>query len=113
MARTLRQVIPKAPPQYDQTYITQLADAINRYIFQREAQGEMIAARFVATNVPSTVPRTGPPAVPADDVHGLPTGTICLKHVPGTTGDGGLFLTVVTPQDLFTPPKGIVHRSVK
>ena len=115
MARVLRQVLPKAPTEYDQNYISQLADAINRYIVQREAQAEVIAARFVATDVPSDVARAGPPAIPADDVSTLATGTLILRQVPGTSGDAGLFLTVVTPQDTFTPPVGMraEHRSVK
>jgi len=83
MARVLRQVIPKAPTEYDQNYISQLADAINRYIVQREAQAEVIAARFVMTDVPSEEPRTGPPAVLPDDIGTLSTGTLVLRQVPG------------------------------
>lgn len=116
MARVLRQIIPKAPTEYDQNYIQALADAINRYIVQREAQAETIAARFVMTDVPADVARPGPPAIAADDVSTLATGTMILRQVPGTSGEAGLFLTVVTPQDRYVPPpSGPVapHRSVK
>jgi hypothetical protein len=71
MARTVRQTLPKPPPIYDQGYIAQLADAVNEYMFQREALGEQISGRFVMTN---------PVSIPGDlpDTKTLATGTLYL-----------------------------------
>lgn len=89
--RQIRQQLPKAPPTYNQEYISQLADAVNDYMIQATALGEVAAARFVCV-APITVP------VDMPDVSTLPTGTFYLKQVPGAPA-GTYFLTVVTPQD--------------
>jgi hypothetical protein len=89
MARTVRQKLPAPPPAYDQAYIGRLVEAVNRYMLQREAQGEMIAARFVMTDalrVPADIP----------DVSTLPTGALYLTQVGGA---GPYFLTVVNEGD--------------
>jgi len=91
MARTVRQALPQPPPAYDQAYLAQLAEAINYYMFQREAPGELIAARFILVD---------PLHVPGDQatMAGLPTGMLVLKPFPGQPA-GTYYLTVVTPQD--------------
>jgi hypothetical protein len=68
VARIVKQNLPQPPPEYSQEYIAQLADAVNRYMIQREAQGEMIAARYIMTD---------PVSIPGDlpDTSTLPTGT--------------------------------------
>lgn len=92
MARQVRQTLPQAPAKYDQAYIAQLADAVNRYMYQREAPAEIIAARVVLTD---------PPQIPTTDwpgTSGLATGTLYLKQVPGGASTD-LFLTVVKQGD--------------
>jgi len=95
MARVVRQTLPEAPPVYDQAYVAQLANAINRYMVQRESLGESIAARFIMTDLVRV--GTGPDDYP--DTKQLATGTIYLKQVPGAPA-GTYFLTVVTEGDL-------------
>jgi len=91
MARAIRQSLPKPPPTYDQAYMAQLADAVNRFMFQETAPGEIIAARFIVVQ---------PIHVPGDQATtaGLPTGTIILKPFPGQPA-GTYYLTVVAPGD--------------
>ena len=72
MARQVRQTIPRPPAEYDQDYIARLVDAVNNYMFQREAQGEMIAGRYICTSMPSNV----------DGTANLPTGTLYTKPCP-------------------------------
>ena len=91
MARVVKQNLPQPPETYDQDYIAQLVGAVNRYMVQREAQGEMVAARFIMTD-PISVPGDYPTTA------GLPTGTIYLKQVPGAPA-GTMFLTVVGKGD--------------
>jgi hypothetical protein len=90
MARSVRQSIPKAPAAYDQQHAAQTAAALDRYMVQREALGEVVAGRFILTD---------PIRIPADQATtaGLPLGTIYLKEV--TPGSGNYFLTVVTGSD--------------
>jgi len=91
MARSVRQVLPDPPPAYDQAYLAQLADAVNHFMFQATAPGEVIAARFIMI-LPIHVP--GDQATTA----GLPTGTLILKPFPGQPA-GTYYLTVVAPGD--------------
>ena len=97
MARSVRQTLPEPPPVYDQAYIAQLANAVNRYMIQRES-GELIAARVVLTNPPTIGAATPayPEALP--DASTLSTGTLYLID-PATAPAATRFLTVVTPQD--------------
>jgi len=67
MARLVKQALPQPPAQYDQQYLAQLVDAVNRYMFQREALAELIAARFIMTD-------------PPDTTVGSPVGTCYLKN---------------------------------
>lgn len=92
MARTVRQRLPDPPPTYDQAYIGKLAEAVNRYMLQREAPGEVIAARFILVD-PLRVPTDIP------DVSTLPTGMIYLAKPPGWATGDPYFLTIVTDQD--------------
>jgi hypothetical protein len=89
--RQIRQQLPKAPPEYDQNYISQLANAINQFMIEATAPAEMTAARFICTD---------PVYIPADmpDPTYLPTGMLYLKQVPGAPA-GTYFVTIVTPQD--------------
>jgi hypothetical protein len=89
MARVLKQSLPKPPDHYDQAYISQLVDAVNRYMFQAQAQGETIVARLIMTDPPG--PADSPPT-------GLPTGMVYLKQVPGGA-PGDVFLTIVKDTD--------------
>jgi hypothetical protein len=90
MARIVKQSIPKPPPEYSQQHAAQMAEAVNRYMIQRESLGEEISGRFICTD---------PVRVPADQptTAGLPTGTLYLKEV--VAGSGNYFLTVVMPGD--------------
>lgn len=82
MARQVRQTLPDPPPQYDQQYMAALARSVNNYMGQATALAEVIAARYIMTDVPtSTV--------------GLPVGTIYLK----TLTSGEKVLTVVMVGD--------------
>ena len=94
MPRQVRQTLPEPPPVYDQAYIARLADAVNRYMFQRDS-GEMIAAHFIVTD-PIQIGAPTPPGLP--NTSGLPTGLVVLKQVPGAPA-GTFFLTVVTESD--------------
>ena len=70
MARQVRQTLPDPPPQYDQDYIAALARSINNYMAQATALAEVIAARYIMTDPPtSTV--------------GLKVGTLYLRIVSG------------------------------
>jgi hypothetical protein len=83
MARTIRQALPQPPPAYDQAYLAQLADAINYYMFQREAPGDLTAARFICVD-PITIPNTVP------DTTGLPTGMLNLQYAFADTADSSI-----------------------
>lgn len=98
MARVVKQTLPQPPPEYDQAYIAQLANAVNRYMIQRESLGEMVAARFIMTDPPRVVPGALATSPDFPNTIELPTGTIYLKQVPGAPA-GTYFLTVVTKQD--------------
>ena len=92
MARTVRQDLPMPPAIYDQAYIAQLTEAINRYMIQREAPAEVIAARFILLDplhIPGDVP----------DTTGLPTGMFYLAKPPGWVAGDPYFLTIVTEAD--------------
>jgi|SRR5215471_20613836 len=97
MARVVKQTLPAPPPVYDQTYIAQLTNAINRYMVQRESLGELITARVIMTDPPRVSASPGPGDYP--DTSQLPNGTVYLKDIPGTP-KGTYFLTVVTPEDV-------------
>jgi hypothetical protein len=119
MARVVRQRLPEPPPQYDQEYIAQLAEAVNRYMVQREAQGELIAGRFIMTdpvNIPGDLPDTSTLATgteyltatlrPADDTElhqSWATATMTLtttaQNIPGctfTVSYSGRYLLIAT-----------------
>lgn len=94
--RILRQQLPAAPPKYDQTYISQLAAAVNDYMAQATAPGDVVGARFLLTD-PIIVPSADVP-----DTSTLPTGMLYLIPAPG--GPAGTYvLTVVTTSDVGTP----------
>jgi hypothetical protein len=92
MARIVRQTIPAPPGHYDQQYTARLVDAINKHMFQ-QAQGESIAARFVATDTPII---GAAPNLPNTST--LATGTLVLKPLPGAPA-GTYYLTVVQESD--------------
>ena len=94
MARVIRQTLPQPPPSYNQAYIAQLANAINRYMVQRESLGEVVAARYIMTDPP----RVGEEATDFPDTTRLPTGTLYLRQVPGAPANT-YFLTIVSDQD--------------
>lgn len=82
MARQVRQTLPDPPPEYDQQYMAALARSVNNYMGQATALAEVIAARYIMTDVPTgTV--------------GLPVGTLYLK----TLASGEKVLTVVMVGD--------------
>jgi hypothetical protein len=128
MARSLRQALPQPPPVYDQAYIAQLTDAINRYITAKESQGEEIAARFVMTDpvsVPGDLPDTstlatgtlylGQPMRAADDTElhqSWATATLTLttsaQNIPGcsfTVAYAGRYLLLATYQFVVVGPE--------
>jgi len=82
MARQVRQTLPDPPPEYDQQYIAALARSINNYMGQAQALGEVIAAHFIMTDVPTATT-------------GLPVGTMYLK----TLTSGEKVLTLVLAGD--------------
>jgi hypothetical protein len=92
MARIVRQTIPAPPNHYDREYTARLVDAINKHMFQ-QAQGESIAARFIATDTPII---GAAPNLPSTAT--LPTGTFVLKPLPGAPA-GTYYLTVVQESD--------------
>lgn len=81
--RILRQQVPSAPPTYDQTYISQLAAAINDYMTQSTAPGDVVAGRFICS-APLRVPDDVP------DTSTFPTGMFYLIPAPG--GPAGTYL---------------------
>jgi hypothetical protein len=76
MGRVIKQPLPQPPAAYDQTYVAQLADAINDYMYQAQAPAEAVAARFILID---------PVHIPGDlsNTAGLPTGMIYLAPVAG------------------------------
>jgi hypothetical protein len=97
MARTVRRPLPEPPVVYDQSYIAQLAEAINQYMFQRTAPAEITAARFILVDTITV-------GVDVPDTSTLPSGMLYLLQVPGAPA-GTYFLTVV-PVDKTSPPPG-------
>jgi hypothetical protein len=84
MARQVKQTLPQPPAVYDQEYIARLANAINSYMFQAQALGEVVAGRFIMTDqVTTTV--------------GAVVGTLYLVEYPA--GSGQHFLSVVKATD--------------
>lgn len=112
MARSVRQSLPKPPPEYDQAYISQLADAVNRYMFQAQAPAEVIAAHFIMTD-----PLHIPPDIP--NTHDQPTGLIYLRQIsamplvtvqvgsPSSTSSTSWVMLGLNVQ--FTPPPGVTR----
>lgn len=98
MGRTVRQILPAPPSVYDQAYLAQLANAVNRYMIQRESLGELITARLILTDPPTLAPGTPQYPIALPDTRTLPTGTLYLLN-PATAPAGTRFLTVVTPED--------------
>jgi hypothetical protein len=100
MAHAVRQVLPNAPPVYDQAYIAQLADAVNRYMIEREA-GELVSPRYIMADPPSVGGAGELPPATLPSTEGLATGLLYLRKIPGTEADPAIprFLTVVTPED--------------
>lgn len=78
MARSVRQVLPQPPPVYDQAYIAQLANAVNRYMIQAQALGELITGRVIITDPPIVANTPTPPAGQFANTTLLPTGTLYL-----------------------------------
>lgn len=96
MPRTVKQTLPTPPPVYDQAYMAQLVAAVNRYMTQRDV-GEMIAARFIMTDVPIVdASNTKPNEYP--DTSQLPTGTIYAKPINAVKSTDPV-LTVVLKGD--------------
>lgn len=82
--RQIRQKLPDPPPQYDQIYLAQLADAVNDYMVQATAPAEVLAARFICVDpihIPGDVP----------DQSTLPTGMLYLTAPNGTTADSTVY----------------------
>jgi len=101
MAHSIRQVMPAPPPVYDQAYIAKLADAVNRYMFEREAPSELVSARFIMTDPPSVGGAGEAPPADFASTAQLPTGTLYLRKIPGTETNATVprFLTIVTKED--------------
>lgn len=70
MARQVRQRLPDPPPTYDQNYIAALARSVDSYMNQAQALAEVVAARFIMTDPPTTTV-------------GLKVGTLYLTTVSG------------------------------
>ena len=82
MARQIRQTLPQPGKTYDQGEVAQIAAAVQRYMFQAQAPAEVVAARFIMVDQPtSTV--------------GLAVGTLYLKNIAGV----GLVVSVVQEGD--------------
>jgi hypothetical protein len=81
MARQVRQTLPDPPPEYDQAYVAALVRSVNSYMSQAQAQGEVIAGRFIMTDplkIPGGVETAGLPL----DTTDIALGTLYLKLVP-------------------------------
>ena len=85
MARQVRQTVPVPGPKYEESKAKKMAAALNNYMFQAQAPGEVIAGRFIMTDNPT-------------DTVGLAVGTIYLKQLPGAP-PGTYYLTVVNDTD--------------
>jgi hypothetical protein len=82
VARQVRQSVPAPGPEYEEAKARKMAAALNNYMFQAQAQGEVVAGHFIMTDQPtSTV--------------GLPVGTLYLKTIPGA----GVVLSIVQEGD--------------
>lgn len=95
--RILRQQIAQPPPTYDQVYLAKLVNAVNDYMGQATAPGDVIGARFIMNDFPvvdSTQPQWAFP-----DTSQFPTGMFYLLPLPGTPG--AYYLTVVLPPGTF------------
>jgi hypothetical protein len=98
--RQIRQKLPDPPPTYDQTYIAQLADAVNDYMVQATAPAEVIAARFILVDQVIVDPSGKTPGALVD-TSTLPTGMLYVLPVtppkPGTPGN--YIISIVRPED--------------
>jgi hypothetical protein len=94
--RILRQAIPTPPPKYDQTYMSQLAAAVNDYMLQASAPGDVVGARFIMSDFP-VVEAGNNSAYP--DTSQFPLGMLYLLPLPGTPG--AYYLTVMLPPGQF------------
>jgi hypothetical protein len=52
-------VVPQAPPEYDQAYMTRLVDVMNKIIEQLVKPQQVTGATLVLTSLPQETPRTG------------------------------------------------------
>lgn len=82
MARQVRQGVPAPGPGYEEAVAKKMASALNNYMFQAQAPGEVVAGRFIMTDQPT-------------DTVGLAVGTLYLKTIPGY----GVVLSVVQEGD--------------
>jgi hypothetical protein len=94
--RILQQVVPNAPRQYDQVYINQLVAAVNNYMNQAAAPGDVIGARYIMNDFPLVDP-TNPHAYP--DTSKFPTGMLYLLPI-AMAPLNGYYLTVLLPPSI-------------
>lgn len=77
MARLVKQPLPDPPKTYDQQYMFRVVNALNLLGLQITAEGEWIAARFIATNMVYVDPTGGDPKSVLNTT-GLPTGLLYM-----------------------------------
>lgn len=95
--RMLQQVLPQAPPTYDQIFVNQLVNAINNFMGQSAAPGDVLGARFIMQDFPVVDPTQPQWAYP--DTSRFPTGMLYLLPFPGNPG--AYYLTVLLPPGTF------------
>lgn len=96
--RMLKQVLAQAPPTYNQMYVNQLVNALNNYMSQSTAPGDVVGARFIMNDYPVVDPTQPQWAFP--NTSQFPTGMLYLLPLPGSPG--AYYLTVLLPPGTFT-----------
>lgn len=97
--RILQQTLPQAGPAYDQTYLNQLVNAVNNFMNQTAAPGDVIGARFILQDYPVVNPND-PSGLAYPDTSQFPNGMLYLLPLPGAP-PGAYYLTVVLPPGTF------------
>lgn len=93
MARQVRQTLPDPPATYDRDYMAALAKAVNNYMGQAQALGEVIAGHYIMTD-PILVPGSEITVPPGQaNTAGLPVGLVYLKTL--ASGEKVLSLVLV------------------
>lgn len=95
--RMLQQVLPQAPTTYDQIYLNQLVNALNNFMSQSTAPGDVTGGRFIMQDFPVVDPSQPQWAYP--DTSQFPTGMFYLLPLPGSPG--AYYLTVLLPPGTF------------